>query len=210
MAKKKPVKINPAQPIWAPRSVAEDYFRELNIPEDEIPNLIKLCPPGMSAERMREIAAEWCDANGIFVTSADRPAVRPEILTEVLTRLKTRPPSRLETDLLKWCDKRGKGEPRNDGVGSEKAFSVNQKDNLQTDVDQNAMLSAGDLASRFGVDPEAVRKRLDRWRKGTHDGWSEVTDRKPREPKYLFRFSAVSAILKEMASGETSSERPAK
>lgn len=56
------------------------------------------------------------------------------------------------------------------------------------------------LAERYGIDPERLRKRLDRWRKSNLDvaGWREVEDRRPREPKYLYRESAVKPILDEL------------
>lgn len=72
-----------------------------------------------------------------------------------------------------------------------------------------AWLSHTDLADRFELPHEALRKRLGGWRKKHAAGndWKEVSERKPREPKYLYRLGAVLPIVNEMAagaSGETS------
>lgn len=85
-----------------------------------------------------------------------------------------------------------------------------EKTNLQSDTDQNARLSHTELASKYHLDPEAVRKRLDRWRRKNIDGWDEVTERKSRKSKYLYCLSSVKQILENMASGQMSGERPAK
>jgi len=72
-------------------------------------------------------------------------------------------------------------------------------------------LHHGEISRRFAVDAGALRKRLDRWRVGHDDDWREVPDRRPREPKYLYRLAAVAPLVDELrASGESSSERPAK
>jgi hypothetical protein len=56
-------------------------------------------------------------------------------------------------------------------------------------------LSHIDLAEKYGRDPEATRKMLDRWRKKNGDGWHEVDNRRQNEPKYLYRLSAVRALF---------------
>jgi len=72
------------------------------------------------------------------------------------------------------------------------------------------MLSSPDLADRYNVNPEALRKRLERWMPTHQEDWKEITDRRPREPKYLYRVFAVLPIIKELqASGQPSGERPA-
>lgn len=73
----------------------------------------------------------------------------------------------------------------------------------------DAWLSHIDLANQFKLASESLRKRLDRWREkhAAGDDWKEVPERKPREPRYLYRLGAVSPIISEMAaaaSGETS------
>jgi hypothetical protein len=62
----------------------------------------------------------------------------------------------------------------------------------------DSFLSHVDLASMFGLDAAATRARLDRWRsvnKSTKAGWREVSERLPREPKYLYRLSAIRHLF---------------
>jgi len=61
------------------------------------------------------------------------------------------------------------------------------------------------LAESFSVGKEALRKRLDRYREHKLDGWKRQDDRRPREPKYLYRLQDVKGVIQELAS----SERPA-
>jgi hypothetical protein len=62
------------------------------------------------------------------------------------------------------------------------------------------------LAESFSVGKEALRKRLDRYREHKLDGWKKQDDRRPREPKYLYRLQDVKGVIQELAS----SERPTK
>jgi DNA-directed RNA polymerase subunit RPC12/RpoP len=62
------------------------------------------------------------------------------------------------------------------------------------------------LAESFSVGREALRKRLDRYREHKLGGWKKQDDRRPREPKYLYRLQDVKDVIQELAS----SERPAK
>lgn len=58
------------------------------------------------------------------------------------------------------------------------------------------LLSASDLARMNDVDPERLRKALERWRLKHFDGgWHEVTDRRPREPQYLYDPEAVANVI---------------
>ncbi len=71
-------------------------------------------------------------------------------------------------------------------------------------------LSATDIARARGIKYETFRKHLERWRRNADSGWREATDRKPREPKYLYQMKAVDHLIqKSIASGQPSSERPA-
>jgi transcription initiation factor IIE alpha subunit len=63
------------------------------------------------------------------------------------------------------------------------------------------------LAETFNVGKDALRKRLDRYREHKLDGWKEQEDRRPREPKYLYRLQDVKGVIQEL---QASSERPAK
>jgi hypothetical protein len=68
-----------------------------------------------------------------------------------------------------------------------------------------------DIADHHHVNREALRKRLDRYRASNHNGWKEVDQRAPNEPKYLFHYGSVKAIAADLqASGGTSGDRPAK
>jgi hypothetical protein len=92
-------------------------------------------------------------------------------------------------------------------------LSTTPSPNVSEDTEPDPMLSAADLANHYHLAPEPLRKTLDRWRAKNADGWSEVTDRKPREPRYLYRVSAVRSVIEKLqrqTSGETSGERPAR
>ena len=74
-----------------------------------------------------------------------------------------------------------------------------------SDVQPDAMLSCADLAATFRVHQERLRKRLERLRGKSDDGWREVQNRGPKDPKYLYRVGAVLSIIGELTS---SVERP--
>lgn len=87
---------------------------------------------------------------------------------------------------------------------------VNQATGL---IDPNLYLSCTDLAEKLGVPKESLRKRLYRLRLRNLEVWQEVTDRRPREPRFIYQVSSVLPIimdLKKKASGEASVKRPAK
>ncbi|MFH0778675.1 MAG: hypothetical protein V2A71_08600, partial [Candidatus Eisenbacteria bacterium] len=73
---------------------------------------------------------------------------------------------------------------------------------------EDAYYTQEDLAMKFGVGKEALRKRLARYRfSNMGEGWKEKTDRCPRESKYLYKLSFVRHIIEEL---QASSQRPAK
>jgi hypothetical protein len=78
-------------------------------------------------------------------------------------------------------------------------------------IDDDALLGPGKLAELFGVGLGALEKRLERWRAKNKNeigkGWIENSDRKPREPQYLYRVGSVRLIIDAM---KASSERRAK
>jgi len=57
------------------------------------------------------------------------------------------------------------------------------------------LLSAGQLAARFSMSEDAVRGRLKRWRAKHIDGFTEVENPKPREPRFLYSLNAVESML---------------
>ena len=76
------------------------------------------------------------------------------------------------------------------------------------DDDPETPLSTAKLADRLGVlsedrkKREAVRKRLESWRKANFDGgWIEPKDPRPREPKYLYPLGKVWSLIEDLKSG---------
>jgi len=66
----------------------------------------------------------------------------------------------------------------------------------QPEAADDPLLTHIDLAKRFNLDRETARKRLDRWRSKNKGGdWIEATDKRPNEPKYLYRLSAVKHLF---------------
>ncbi|MFZ1007220.1 MAG: hypothetical protein WAN65_10310 [Candidatus Sulfotelmatobacter sp.] len=66
----------------------------------------------------------------------------------------------------------------------------------------DAWLSPSDIAKRFqSRTVDTVSKRLERWRSKNSEGWREVTDRKPREAQYLYRWGDVKDLFEP--SGES-------
>jgi len=59
----------------------------------------------------------------------------------------------------------------------------------------SGLMSATELARKHGVNPEALRKRLERWRRQQDGGWVQVVDRRVRGPKYLYDEGAVQTII---------------
>ncbi len=105
---------------------------------------------------------------------------------------------------------------KTDVPGNARQPTANPDASRSKQVDQMAddgMFTVSDLAERCGVKPDALRKRLDRWRKknvGSRD-WTENEGATSREPKYLYRLGAVRPTIEELAaSDEASGERPAK
>ena len=72
-------------------------------------------------------------------------------------------------------------------------------------------LGPRELAKMFDVDCDALKKRLERFRKRNHNGWNPVSDPRPREARYLYQVGTVKPIIASMkASCQMSRERPAK
>jgi hypothetical protein len=73
------------------------------------------------------------------------------------------------------------------------------------------MLSATDIAERFGVPAEALRKRLTRWMRDHHTEWIEVANPRPNDSKYLFDLVAVTPVVMALknrgSSRQTSSPK---
>ncbi len=73
----------------------------------------------------------------------------------------------------------------------------------------SARLSPSDLAQRYGVNAEALRKRLDRWRYVHDAGYAEVSNAARNEPKYLYDESAVLPVIEALKSKPAGRKRAA-
>jgi len=106
---------------------------------------------------------------------------------------------------------RGVLAPRGDGdteTTPQSAGSQQPRDDLLARLDPDAFLCATDLAKRTGKAPDALRKRLDRWRKQHPEdtGWIENQDRRANQPAYLYSVGAVRHVVEAApASNRTSS-----
>jgi hypothetical protein len=79
------------------------------------------------------------------------------------------------------------------------------------DVPPAATMSVTDLADRFGLDAEALRKRLERQRHRDKTCFIENAQRTSKEPQFLYYVGKVKPIIDAMrASGKTSGKRPAR
>jgi len=63
-------------------------------------------------------------------------------------------------------------------------------------------LSPADIAKKYGLNQDALRKRLDRFRHNHADGWMEVpnSERTQRGPKFLYREDAIKQLIIAMRS----------
>lgn len=73
------------------------------------------------------------------------------------------------------------------------------------DLDDAARLTADELAERFGVPVDALRKRLDRWRKRHDGGWFELVNAGRGAPRVLYEVGAVRAVIE---AAKASAARP--
>ena len=70
-----------------------------------------------------------------------------------------------------------------------------------------ATMSARDLADTYGVDLDALEKRLARWRDKNPDGWVEVENTGSKAPRFLHKLAAVMPVIDAM---KASLKRPSK
>ncbi|HET6881450.1 MAG TPA: hypothetical protein VFI31_14905 [Pirellulales bacterium] len=97
-----------------------------------------------------------------------------------------------------------------EGTASEPAAVELPTTSAPPPLPDKAWLSHVELASHYELNPENLRQRLNTWRKkhAAGEGWKEAPERRPREPKYLYRVGAVRSIAEDMmtetSSGETS------
>ena len=103
------------------------------------------------------------------------------------------------------------GDGRDAPPGSPEATLRPDASRSLADAHDDSLLSPVGLAAAFGVNADALRTRLNRWRRRHHEGWIENTERGPREPRYLYGLGAVRHIIRALqATSETTSQRPAR
>lgn len=79
------------------------------------------------------------------------------------------------------------------------AATIETKDIVRDGVLEKATLSVVDLAKHFDVDPERLRKRLERWRaKNLDGGWVEASDAASQEPRFLYPFGIARQQAERM------------
>jgi hypothetical protein len=76
-------------------------------------------------------------------------------------------------------------------------------------LDDEREMAPTEIAVALSLESEALRKRLERWRGGAADGFTEVANPKPRQPRFKYRISAVRHILAEMLTEKSSDGEPA-
>jgi len=88
---------------------------------------------------------------------------------------------------------------------------TSQKMLLPTMVNVEGYFSCAELAKQHQVDPEALRKRLDRHRAKyalDTDFYIESQDRGVNKPRYLYNVKKVAPIIESLKKKETSIKRP--
>jgi hypothetical protein len=75
-------------------------------------------------------------------------------------------------------------------------------------LDDETLYSPAQLAKKYGVDPERLRKRLERLRKRDHACFAENADRAGNEAQHLYRLGAVNPIIESMRRDKRSGSRP--
>jgi hypothetical protein len=101
---------------------------------------------------------------------------------------------------------------RQGGDGASDAENQGDRQKVEPQAALTAPMSASDLAVMHDLAPDALRKRLDRERERNLDCFIELDDseRKPRDPKYLYKPVKVQPIIDAMKREKSSGERPSK
>jgi hypothetical protein len=97
-------------------------------------------------------------------------------------------------DALRWCDQNAPGQP----------VAPSEPQAAKPD-DPEQMVSPTTIAARFGLTPkqkERLRHQLGKWRTPANcREWTEVPDRRPRQPQYLYRLGSVQHIIDAIRAG---------
>jgi len=66
--------------------------------------------------------------------------------------------------------------------------------------DDSLFLSARDIADKWGLDYERLRKKLERWRSKNTAGadFIEAEDTQPGSPQFLYRIGAIRSIIESL------------
>ncbi len=106
--------------------------------------------------------------------------------------------------------------PDADMEGKTEVGENKKETNMPTPSIATGLLGHAKLAEINDVDPERLRKRLERWRSENAKGWIEVgeSERGPNDPKYLYRPDAVQSVIASLKTKEErrmkmSGQRPA-
>jgi len=88
-------------------------------------------------------------------------------------------------------------------------LKIREQTQTEQPPDGDSVLSPAQIASRFGVNPEALRKRLERLRGRDHNCFIENDNRAGNEPKYLYKLSSAKHVVEQLQQADkTSSLRP--
>ena len=133
----------------------------------------------------------WCDQNGIQYATKDRPAVSPESLVKLHAWLKNRKLTAGERKLLEIID-----------PPSPVPLAVAA---VPTD-DPEQQVTLENVVKRFGLNnlqKDRLRHKLTAWRGPANSTeWTEVQDRKPRQPRYIYRLGSIQYLIDAVKSAE--------
>jgi hypothetical protein len=103
-------------------------------------------------------------------------------------------------ELLDAVAQQSKGPRSADGNEEFSPIGRESRGDVLRTEDVDVWLASSDIATQFELPLDALRRRLDRWRKknAAGSGWKEVSDRSKNEPKYLYLLAAVRSIIDEM------------
>lgn len=75
-------------------------------------------------------------------------------------------------------------------------------DGVENELDgitDTSFLSESDLATRFKIPQSTLRRKLPGWRKShMNNDWIRVTDRRPKDPHFLYRVLSIHPLIEEI------------
>ena len=177
---------------------------------------------GVAAQKASENALEWDSLQARMIMEAERACEIAK--AEEATRMLPAAPDGEKTNAVAVDDGVPVASPasidcedtapsNDDDHGSDRHVDSEGLGGANSpDERGSGLFPPSELAKQYGLNQDALRKRLERWRaKNTAgDGWVEDTGRTSREPRFLYKLSAIQHIISEMGGSDPSSERPAK